>query len=196
MARARTNTPTRPDDPRTYRSIEALRSAFLTLLETTPLDQISIKAITEAAGLSYPTFFRRFASREELLEDIAAGEVRNLLEYCDAAMSYQREAGALDDLCRYVESRRTLWATLLTGGAASAMREEFIRHAVQIGRSRPRANPWLPADLGPPFVTSGIFEILAWWMRQPEDYPVQNVMKLFNALIFENVGRHRDIDLV
>jgi hypothetical protein len=33
-------------------------------------------------------------------------------------------------------------------------------------------------------------------MRQPEDYPVQNVMKLFNALIFENVGRHRDIDLV
>lgn len=52
---------------------------MLTLIETMPLDEISIKNITETAGVSYPTFFRRFARKEELLEDIAAAEANEVL---------------------------------------------------------------------------------------------------------------------
>jgi hypothetical protein len=41
------------------------------------------------------------------------------------------------------------------------MREEFKRLAGEAAHSRPQANPWLPIELAVPFVTSGIFEILA-----------------------------------
>jgi AcrR family transcriptional regulator len=195
LARQRTTTPKRPDDARAHRSLDALRAAFLELSENKPISQISIKEITETAGLSYPTFFRRFASKDELLEDIATAEVRKLRSLGEAAMGKQHSYAA-DEICAYVQAHRKLWSTLLTGGAAAAMRQEFIRAAAETMLTRPRISPWLPADLGPSFVTSGIFELLAWWMRQPEDYPLENVVTLFNALIIDNVVRKREIALI
>lgn len=194
MARPRTITPTKPDDARAQRSIDALRAAFLALIERKPLDQIFIKEITDEAGLSYPTFFRRFASKEELLEDIAAEEVRTLLSLGQSAMN-RKATGSSRLMLEYVQERRKLWTALLTGGAASAMRQEFMRVAREIARAGPRVNPWIPLDLAVAFVASGIFEILAWWMRQPADYPLDNVITLFNALIVDSTARPRNIVL-
>lgn len=193
MARARTTTPSKPDDVRAQRSIDALRMGLLDLLEEKPLEEISIKEITDRAGLSYPTFFRRFASKGELLEDIAAEEVRMLLNLSQAA--YDEEGAELaGELCRYVHERRSLWTILLNGGAAEAMRKEFQRMAAETAYARqPRANPWLPVDLAISFTTSGIFEIFAWWMRQPPDYPLEKVVQLYKALIIEVTHQPRGI---
>ena len=195
MARPRTNLATQPVDARVQRSIDAMRSAFLGLLEHKAFDQILIKDITEAAGVSYPTFFRRFSSKEELLEQIAMEEVRHLLSLGEAAISQRKIENSAANMCEYVSSRRRLWSILLNGGASAAMREEFMRIAIGNSNARPRRNPWIPLELAVPFVTSGIFEIFAWWMRQPEDYPVSNVIKLFDALIVDSTGRRRDISL-
>lgn len=195
MARKRTTVPTKPDDARAERSIEALRAALLELVERKPFDQISIRNITDAAGLSYPTFFRRFASKEALLEDIAAEEVRKLLALSEEAIGQRNGKESGEMLCRYVQDHRRLWKILLNGGAALAMRKEFMRIAQEIAHARPRKSPWLPVDLAVPFVTSGIFEIFAWWMRQPEDYPLANVVKLFDALIIDTTRRRRRIAL-
>lgn len=195
MARKRTTTPRIPDDARAQRSLEALRAAFLDLIETKPLDQITIKQITDHAGLSYPTFFRRFAGKEDLLADIAAVEARHLMMLGMAAMGHQKNADSTYAICAYVAQHRPLWRALLTGGAAGAVRAEFVRIAHEINSTRARTNPWAPEDLIVPFVTSGIFEILAWWMRQDDDYPVKNVVTLFNALITDVVARPRNITL-
>lgn len=195
LARARTTSPRLPDDARAQRSREALRGALLLLLESRPFDQIAIKDITEAAGLSYPTFFRRFASKDDLLADIATAEVRRLLALSREALTQRRDAEPMAAMCAYVQAHRQLWRTLLTGGAAGAMRAEFMRISREIAETGPRINPWLPVDLGVPFVTGGIFEILAWWLRQADDYPVENVVKLFNALIVDMTARPRKIAL-
>lgn len=175
--------------------MEALRAALLDLLKTRRFEQIEIKEITDAAGVSYRTFFRRFASKEELLEEIAAGEARNLLTLGEAAMGRGRPDRSVADMCEYVQGQRMLWTVLLTGGGASAMREEFMRVAREIAGAGPRINPWLPLDLAVTFVANGIFDIFAWWMGQPEDYPIENVIKLFNALIIDSAGRPREITL-
>lgn len=195
MARKRTTIPTKPDDARVERSVEALRAALLELIEHKPLDQISIRNITDTAGLSYPTFFRRFHKKEELLEDVAAAEVRKLLSLSETAIDKRNAEESGATLCEYVQEHRKLWTVLLTGGAAMAMRQEFMRIARETADARPRHNPWLPTDLAVPFVTSGIFEIIAWWMRQPEDYALANVVKIFNALIIDTTRRRRDIVL-
>lgn len=194
MARQRVHAPRKPKGPRAQRSIEALHSALLELIDIKSIDEISIRNITDAAGVSYPTFFRRFARKEELIEDIAASEVRKVLSLGETALG-GREAYSGAALCEYVYEHRRLWRTLLTGGASSVMRQEFMRIAREIRDSRPRANPWIPSDLALTFVTGGIIEILTWWMLQPDDYPVANVIKLFDALIVENVSRARDIRL-
>jgi AcrR family transcriptional regulator len=185
----------RSGDARTQRSVDALRRALLTLVEVKSFEQISIKDLTEAAGLSYPTFFRRFASKEDLFRHVAADEIRQLLalgSQVGEPSSYEKAGSAMFD---YVQQHRKLWTALLTGGAASVMRNEFMRVALEIAASRPRANPWLPLDLAVPFVASGTFEILGWWMKQPKDYPVSNVARLFDALISDTFSKSRDIEL-
>lgn len=194
MARQRVNAPRRPDGPRAQRSIDALRAALLELIEIKPIDEITIRNITDTAGVSYPTFFRRFARKEELLEDIAANEVREVLSLGRAALE-NGGTGSGAPLCHYVHAHRRLWRTLLTGGASTVMRAEFMRMAKEIAGSRPPNNPWLPMDLALTFVTGAIIELLTWWMLQPDDYPVSNVIKLFDALIVENTSRPRSIQL-
>ena len=190
LARARTTTPSKSGDARAQRSAEAMRAAFLDLIERKPLEDISIKEITDGAGVSYPTFFRRYATKNELLEEIATDEVRALISLGHAALNGEGQGSAFD-LCSYVHAHRKLWTVLLNGGAAHIMRAEFARIAEELGHSGPRANPWLPVELAAPFVTSGIFEILAWWLRQPEDYPLDDIVALFDALIVDVAARPR-----
>lgn len=172
-----------------------MRSALLALLERKSFDQISIKEITDTAGLSYPTFFRRFASKEDLLEHIASDEVRTVLYLGQSAITERHGEQSARLMCEYVHGHRQLWSALLTG-AASVMRAEFMRVAREIADSRPRINPWIPVELAPAFITGGIFEILVWWLRQPEDYPIENVVTLFDALIVDTTARPRNITLI
>ena len=81
----------RPNDARALRSQEALRNALLELVEDRPFDQVSIRDITNVAGVSYPVFFRRYASKEQLLEDIATEEVRRMLALTSPILDEQRK---------------------------------------------------------------------------------------------------------
>ncbi|PLK26754.1 TetR/AcrR family transcriptional regulator [Novosphingobium sp. TH158] len=186
----------RPDDARALRSREALRAALLALLEERPFHEITIRDITGRAGVSYPVFFRRYGSKEDLLEDIAADQVRRLLETTYPAMVPGQPEASLAQLCGYVEQHRALWKSLLTTAAAGAMRAEFARISQETGDTGPRMNSWLPVSLASRFVASGLFEILAWWLAQDEDYPVANVITLLRELIVQPmlVPRHVAMD--
>lgn len=180
----------RPHDKRALKSRKALHAGLLRLLETHGFEQITIREITTAAGVSYPVFFRQFASKEELLADIATAEVRGLL-----ALGQPVEGDGLLSMCTYVQQRRSLWKALLTTGAASEMRGEFARISAEIAVTGPRNNPWLPVELASSFVASAIFEILAWWLNQPEDYPIRNVVKILNALVARPLTVPQNVDL-
>lgn len=186
----------RPHDARAVRSLEALRSALLKLIETRSFEAITIREITQEAGVSYPVFFRRFASKEELLDDIAQEEVRQLLSHTRPALDSGATAVPFEGLCRYVQDHRTLWTTLLTAGASSVMRQEFMRVANEDARDRPRQHPWLPLDLATSVVASIIFEILSWWLQQEESYPVENVRILLEVLAMRSLNKPRTIDLL
>jgi AcrR family transcriptional regulator len=175
--------------------VEALRHSFLVLITRKQLDQITIREITDGAGISYPTFFRRYASKEKLLEDIVTEKVTSLLHLGRDPLDSASPSGRGEDFCRHIQQDRVLWSALITGGAAPFVREEFLRVSRDVGSTRQRVNPWLPLELATAFTTSGIFEILAWWMRQPQDYPIGNVIKIFDALIIDSVGRRREIQL-
>jgi len=150
--------------------------------------------LARSLACSYPTFFRRFAGKDDLLADIANAEVQKLLSLGEQGMAQRTSSPLL--MCEYVAAHRPLWRALLTGGAAAAMREEFMRISLEISARRPRHNPWIPVELAVSFVAGGIFTLLAWWMRQPDDYPVANVVTLFNALIIDSAGSPRDIALL
>jgi AcrR family transcriptional regulator len=176
-------------DARMVRTRAAMRKALLALLERKQLDQITVRDIAAEAKIGYATFFRHHESKWELLTDVAEEEIGRLMALGVPLLVTRGSALAL---CRYVREHRAIWSALLTGGAAGAMREEFIRQAIQHGASQVQESSWLPVELGAIYGVSATVEILAWWLRQPEDFSVERIAEIVDRLVIApSIGRDK-----
>ena len=165
------------------RTRQALRRALLALLDRKQLDQITIRDIVAEAGIGYATFFRHHASKEELLDEIAAEQVGNLMALTLPLLDPTDTRVSCLALCKYVNKHRALWSALLTGGAASALRAEFIRLATA-SAATVRTNDWLPVELGAVYGVTASIEILTWWLRRPAgEYPAEQVAEFLDRLV-------------
>src|ERR1700722_10801544 len=160
-------------DARMVRTQAALRRALLKLLELKHFDQITVRDIAAEAKIGYATFFRHHESKWELLKDAAGEEIGRLMALGLPLLVADDMRGSALALCKYVSEHRAIWSALLTGGAAGAMREEFIRQAMQVGASQVQKSNWLPVELGAICGVTATVEILAWWLRQPDDFSVE-----------------------
>jgi AcrR family transcriptional regulator len=180
-------------DARMVRTRAALRRALLALLERKQLDQITVRDIAAEAGVGYATFFRHHTSKSELLKDVAEEEIGRLMALALPLLVAADTRGSCLALCKYVNEHRAIWSALLTGGAAGAMREEFIRQAMQGGAAQVQSSSWLPVELGAIYGVSATVEILAWWLRKPNDFPVEQIAEILDRLVVTPaVGRNRN----
>ena len=170
-------------DPRALRTREALRRALLRLLERKALDRISIRDICEVADVGYSTFFRHHPSTGSVLNDVAAEQIGRLVGLALPVADAANTRAAAVALCTYVHENRALWLTLLTGGAAGAMREEFIRLSMQIASTRVQHETWPPADIVTILVVSSTIELLSWWLRQKQPLSIEEVAEIHERVI-------------
>ena len=170
-------------DARAIRTREALRQALLELLRSRPLAKITIRGIAGAAGVGYTTFFRHHPTKEALLDDVAAKQIRRLIELTlPAAEAGDTRALSLG-LASYVHQHRALWKVLLTGGAAGILREQFLRQSRKLASSRRSPRDWIPADVAVVLVISGTIELLTWWLSLQRPLSVARFAELHDRLV-------------
>jgi len=174
-------------DPRAVRSREALQRALLELLETTPLDRITIRDICARSGIGYTTFFRHHPSRESLLDDVAAEEIGRLVGLTLPVMDAKSALAGCVALFGYVDARRAVWATLLNGGAAGALRSEFLRLALSVAASRAPPGTWRHAEVSTRLIVGGTIEVLSWWLKLEEPMPIKEAAKILATLVIKPV---------
>jgi len=170
-------------DARVLQTREALRDALLRLLERKPLEDITIREIAATAGIGYTTFFRHHTGVAELLDDIAAAEIRTLFDLTLPVFSGTDTHTAALTLCSYVARHRALWSRLLTGGAAPRLREEFIRMTRDFAAEHGSDHDWLPPEVGVLFGASATIELLTWWLQQEEPIPIEQLATIHEKLV-------------
>lgn len=170
-------------DARVIQTREALRQALLELLDQKPFEHITIREITSLADVGYTTFFRHHPGKEELLNDIAADEINHLIELAISTLGSSEIRDGVLIFCNYVAEHKALWSTLLTGGAAGVLREEFIRLSRDIAASWEGRPDWLPTDIGIALAASGTIELMAWWLKQKQPVSVDQVATIFERVI-------------
>lgn len=154
---------------RASRSGEALRDALLALLNRRAFDHITVQDICAEAGVHYSTFFRHHRGKAALLDRIAAEQIATIV---DLAMPIRHAGGSSKGLLavyRYLDEHRVLWSVLLNGGAANAMRAEWLRQARIVAADRRQPENWLPAEVGTIWSVSLLVDTAAWWLAQPPD---------------------------
>lgn len=172
-------------DARQVRSRKALNRALLELLEEKSFDQLTVREISARAGTGYATFFRHYPGKEALLADVAADEIAMLLKLVIPIFIDGNRHGSAVVLGNFINAHRKLWSALLTGGAASVLRYEFIRqareHPATTGRST--AGIWLPADLVTAYGTGSTIDLLAWWLEHDEAFTPEELANIIDRLI-------------
>jgi AcrR family transcriptional regulator len=187
VQRPLTEPPPPPFDPRMVRSRAALRNALLALLQEESFDQIRIRDITTRANTGYATFYRHYESKESLLNDLAAEQMRELIRLTYPILHSRGSASAALAICRYVDEHRAIWSALLNGGAAAAMREEFRYQSRQTQDVMPLPNLTFPKSLSIGFGAAATVEVLAWWLSEGRQYRVEEVAAYLDRLVIEPV---------
>lgn len=179
-------------DARVLQTRQALRRALLELIDTRPLEQITIREIAATAGVGYNTFFRHYEGKDELVRAIVSEELSELIELSISTLDASDSSRAALALCEFVSQHEALWSTLLTGGAANTLRDEFIRLLQHRATSRVPANSRLPVDIGIKLVAVGTLEVLGWWLEQPERVAIERLAQIYEELVVAPVvGAYR-----
>jgi len=170
-------------DARAVRSRKQIRRAFLELLQATPLHEITIREICAKASLNYVTFLRHYQTKESLLEEIAAEEVRQLVELTLPVFNSENTAAAAVTLCSYVNTNRKLWVTLLVGGASATIRSTLIDLSLEVSKAYETSVTWPPKEVAVAIFVASTVELLTWWLQQRNPLPVANVAEIFEGFI-------------
>ena len=172
----------RARDARQVKTDTALRASLLALITRQSYDKITVRHIVAEAGIGYATFFRHYPGKDALLDAVTGEELGAMLALTAPLLSPENTRATCIALAEYVGGRRAVWTALLTGGAAGHLKEQFARLASHTALSG-SSNTWIPHDLGVIFGVTSTVEILAWWLRQAPDYPVEKVAELLDRLV-------------
>jgi len=186
---------TNPQDPRAVRSRQALHAALLSLLERVPFAAITIRELVAEAGIGYTTFFRHHPTLESLLEEIAAEQIGALVDRSVSILNSRDLRSASEAFFTYVDEHRALWSTLLTGGAAGLIREEFLHRAREAALPMGAKDDKIPIDCGIILIVSGTIELIDWWLRSRRPLPVRRVAEIHDLAVVSPVMRANRFDL-
>ncbi|MCB2076730.1 MAG: TetR/AcrR family transcriptional regulator [Novosphingobium sp.] len=173
----------RPDDARARKSRAALRVALLQLVETEPFERISIRELCRTARVSHPTFYRNYESKEEILAEIAEEEVNRLWSGMLELVVFRDPEKSARAICNYVHRHRGIWKPLVTTSAATVLRDKYVELSVNLRQTRKVIHADFPIRMVSAVFAAGMIEILSWWLNQPEDYPVDNVVQFLSWLV-------------
>jgi len=183
------NLPSPPHDLRQLRTRRALREGLLTLIRTRPFEEITVRDIAKESLVGYNTFFRHYASKTELMEEVVQNEIEQLFVRALPAIIGEDSYTTAVAICEYVDQHRELWTALLVGGieqpgdgAAPVLRRMFVAYALKQDVRIPE-HEWLPVDLGATFGVGAVLDILGWWLAKPGEYSIEQIAELLDRLV-------------
>jgi len=171
-------------DPRAERVRESIKAAALESVVETRIEDVSVRAIVDRAGVSRPAFYLHFADRD-------AAVVAALTESFAAAVGDDRGRGGIEDLMRYATSNVTLYRNLYPGVAsqqvAQAFRERLrplCRDYVRDLRRRLATAGATEEEFVVDFLAGGLMEVIMSWMagRVTTVSPIHQTRAMLDAL--------------
>ncbi|MFG1922387.1 TetR/AcrR family transcriptional regulator [Cryptosporangium sp. NPDC048952] len=178
-------------DPRAVRTQEKLLTAFSEAIRDNDPARMTVAALTRAAGVNRTSFYRHFASPEDLAVH-ALGDLFDVVRDTDVTLRTGHEVTgveasrrALTAIVGFVSEHRASYANLLGPGAAPAVKQAIADAYVDRAITALSSNANLPADVDPVvtahFIAGGVLGVLGAWLAS--DAPQRSPNDLVEALI-------------
>lgn len=174
-------------DRRIRRTRRLLTDALIALTLEKGYEAVSIRDITERAGIGYATFFRHYRDKEALLGDVLEAMLEELIALVqptsDAADP--RATGRL--VFAHAQQNSALYRVLLASRGVS----DLLRRVQEIGVQgvldtyRARSDSIVPAEIAANHIITSFLALIGWWLTHDMPYPPERMGEIYAALIFE-----------
>jgi AcrR family transcriptional regulator len=178
-------------DRRVRRTQQLLARALIALTLEKGYDAITIRDITERADIGYATFFRHYADKEALLQDVADVVLEDLLALLAPPMARQSggeaDATALGTvLFRYAADHNEVCRVLLGSRGSSGLMDRLIEAGTQsmLGDHTPAPESPVPPEIAAHHVVAATVALIQWWLEHGMPYPPERMGQIYHELIF------------
>jgi AcrR family transcriptional regulator len=147
-------------------------------------DVVTIRDLTERANISYSTFFRHYAGKDELL----VTEIKSVIDDLQALIRHTRDKsraaeGAL--IFQHVAENQASFRALFSSQGTSHILDDVQRQiAADLIRERvfPVSSPVPPEIAANHFVVT-ILGLIRWWLDHDMPYPVERMAAICSHLM-------------
>lgn len=182
-------------DRRVRRTQKSLEDALITLALEKDFDEITIQEITDRADVGYRTFFRHYADKDELLNNVLSVvklEMRELMSppplqfFTDPNL----QVGDLPNtriLFKHVQENSNLYRVLLFSdrGLVQPLKDFAVQEF------KANYGSFLETDIPFEIITnhmiSSIITLLRWWLNNDMCYPPEEMGEITFRLIIQPI---------
>lgn len=178
---------------------QAIRQTFLKLLDTTPLDKITVRMIVDGCGISRNTFYYHYEDIPALLRDILETDLARIVQSapaeCDSnqrarlLLTYLAEHCALFDKIHRSEHRERLHANILSSARAIATDSIHAAGGDALSSSMQEAVAV--------FFANGLLSLCSQWLEngaQEQPEVLLQRLALFDGLLEIAVERAKELE--
>ncbi|MBL3530281.1 TetR/AcrR family transcriptional regulator [Companilactobacillus zhachilii] len=166
-----------------------IKDSLIELLKDYDLEEITVKQIVVTADISRPTFYRYYATKEEVLEELINDMIQG---YAVTAM--ETTATTFDEILKvfldYFQKKQSIIKILirahLTDYFISTFTKSFVEKMDEFPASWRNWKNDLQISLGVQFATGGLLNVLIGWVatgcKIDSEIIVRNVMMILHDL--------------
>ena len=171
-------------DRRIQRTQRSLREALVTLSLEKGYDAITIRDITERANVSYSTFFRHYAEKDDLLAEEVKSVVHNLKTLINHSPDKSRESEGLL-IFQHVAEQHAFFRVLFSShGTSRVMRDIQQEIAADLVQSSVfPANSLVPPEIAANHFVVTILGLIRWWLDHDMPYPIERMASIYSRLV-------------
>lgn len=171
---------------------DLLTASFKELIQRVPFEKITIKMITDGAGVIRPTFYKHFQDKYEVLEWIFQKEIADKIQ---VLVDNDMEEEMFRLLCSCLEKDRAFYkkAYEITGqNSFEELMSDYLYHMfLTLQNKYPLKTPSpldvLTKEAIARFYTFGLADSLKYWITLNNTYSVEDITTAYNYIIRNSV---------
>lgn len=178
------NTRAQKQDRRVQRTQRALTEALIALAHEKGYDAVTIRDITERANVAYSTFFRHYASKDDLLTSEIQSVIDELQALIQQAQANSRDAeGVL--IFRHIAAHPAFFRTVLSSQGTSRVlnivQQNTVEYLVETALIPP--DNLVPPEIAANHFVVSVLGLIRWWLDHDMPYSVEQMAVIYSRLL-------------
>ncbi len=175
-----------PLDARVQKTHRKLLDALVELVSERGYDAVTVRDLTERAGVGYATFFRHFSSKEALLERLLEDTLASLLGGLELPLQLEpRETGTR--VFRHASDHADRYRVLLHTGEVTGLLARCTQLSTEIlsKTALPKPESVVPFEVAAHHLVYSFVGLIAWYLDAGTPHTPERMGEILEQLILK-----------